>query len=330
MDLGSKKVTVLSCYRPPDMKMDETFYDLDLIFKEIDVQNCLIVGDFNVCLNKKNSFSMKYLDKVFVNNMEQIVHSSSRFTSNCASLIDHVITNMNNTKAFVTYHSLSDHLVILCVFDRVINKTEKNIDKRNVDKIHYSKSLDNIKKFDWMKWISEHELSDIDTAYDSFHNINQEKTVFESKRINKKRTPICPWMDKTLLNKKRQMEIARKKFLRRNNAVNETKYRALKKEYNNSIQKAKYNYYGKELFRSSKDSKKLWSVINTIIAKKSVTEPVRTIKHNDLVLKDDTEIAEVFAEFYKHSALEKTKDIVSNVEFSSFLSGKKNHIFTQK
>ena len=103
-----------------------------------------------------------------------------------------------------------------------------------------------------MKWISEHELSDIDTAYDSFHNIIQEKTVFESKRINKKRTPICPWMDKTLLNKKRQMEIARKKFLRRNNAVNETEYRALKKEYNNSIQKAKYNYYGKELFRSSK------------------------------------------------------------------------------
>ena len=137
-----------------------------------------------------------------------------------------------------------------------------------------------------------------------------------------KRTPISPWMDKALLNKKRQMEIARKKFLRRNNAVNEIKYRALKKEYNNSIQKAKYNYYGKELFRSSKDSKKLWSVINTIIAKKSVTEPVRTIKHNDLVLKDDTEIAEVFAEFYKHSALEKTKDIVSNVEFSSFLSGK--------
>ena len=208
----------------------------------------------------------------------------------------------------------------------------KIIDKRIVDKIHYSNSLDNIKQFDWIKWISENEYSDIDTAYDSFHNIIQSITVFESKRINKKRTPICPWMDQALLNKKRLMEIARRKFLRRTNAINETTYRALKKEYNNSIQKAKYSYYGKELFRSSKDSKRLWSVINTIIAKKSVADPVRTIKHNDLVLKDDTEIAEVFAEFYKHSAMEKTKDIISNMEFFTLLSekDKRNETFQLK
>ena len=172
--------------------MDETFHDLDLIFQRIDIQNCLIVGDFNICLNKKNSFSMRYLDKVFVNNMEQIVNSSSRVTSNCASLIDQIITIMNSAKAFVTYHSLSDHLVILCVFDRVINKKSKIIDKSTVDKIHYSKSVDNIKQFDWMKWISENEYSDIDTAYDSFHNIIQGKTVFESKRINKKELRFVP------------------------------------------------------------------------------------------------------------------------------------------
>ena len=120
--------------------------------------------------------------------------------------------------------------------------------------------------------------------------------------------------------------------MKKNSEKNETNYKTLKRNYNNSIQKAKNEYYGKELFRSSKDSKKMWSIINTIIAKKSVPEPVRSIRYNDLVLKEDAEISEVFAEFYKHAAVDRTNDITSDEDFHSFLSEKdrRNETFQLK
>ena len=123
---------------------------------------------------------------------------------------------MTNAKAHVTYHSLSDHLVVLGVFDKVTDKKEKVIKKQTItNKIHYSNSLEKINKINWMQWISDNKSYDIDTVYNSFHDIIQESTVFESKKINKKKSPVCPWMDQNLLDKKRKMEIARRKFLKK-------------------------------------------------------------------------------------------------------------------
>jgi hypothetical protein len=118
-------------------------------------------------------------------------------------------------------------------------------------------SLDKIKTVDWKNWISQHNVSDIDSTYDSFHKVIQENTVFEQKKINKKRVPICPWMTKFILDKKRKMEISIRKFLKKPTEKNKFNYKKLKKEYNYDIKKAKHDFYGKELFRANKDSKKM-------------------------------------------------------------------------
>ena len=110
-------------------------------------------------------------------------------------------------------------------------------------------------------------------------------------------------MTKEILEKKRKMEISRRKFLKHANELNETNYRKLKKEYSNDIKRAKNSYYGKQLFRAQKDGKKVWSIINELLPKKSTSEPINSITHNDKILDDAFEIAETFCHFYKQTKI---------------------------
>ena len=83
----------------------------------------------------------------------------------------------------------------------------------------------------------------------------------------KRKVALNKWMTKEILEKKRKMEISRRKFLKRANELNETNYRKIKKEYSNDIKRAKNSYYGKQLSRTQKDGKKVWSIINELLPK---------------------------------------------------------------
>ena len=118
------------------------------------------------------------------------------------------------------------------------------------------------------------------------------------------------------------MDINRKKFLKKPNENNEIQYKRSKKEYNNDIKKAKNAYYGDELFRAQKDSKKLWSIINSLIQNRTKSDPIKSIKFDDKILTDNKEIAEVFSNYYKYAAIKKVNEIKSEVNFEHFLNEK--------
>ena len=140
--------------------------------------------------------------------------------------------------------------------------------------------------------------------------------------MNKKWTPIEPWMTTKLLEKRRLMNITRKRFFKKRNEINETKYRLLKKEYNCDIRKAKNDYYGEEFFKAQKNSKKVWQIINKIIHGKSKSQPIEQIRVNDVLINDDKEIAEIFSNYYKFAAIKKVNEIKSDIDFQEFLSTK--------
>ena len=317
---------MISTYRPPNSSLSDTMEDLDKIFDKIGNHSTIISGDLNICLNKKDSIQKKFLGKIFENNFEQIVESPTRYTSTSSSCIDNIITNITEAKAHVTFHSLSDHQVILCLWEKKLNKSilreAKKCNQISVKKVHYVNSMEKIKEINWSNWISEHESADINETYNSFHNIIQQSIVYETKRVNRKKVALNKWMTKEILEKKRKMEISRRKFLKRANELNETNYRKLKKEYSNDIKRAKNSYYGKQLFRAQKDGKKVWSIINELLPKKSTSEQINSITHNDKILDDAFEIAETFCHYYKHAAYNKTKDMKSDVNFETFLSNK--------
>ena len=97
--------------------------------------------------------------------------------------------------------------------------------------------------------------------------------MIQKHKINKYKCPEQKWMTIEILKKKRLMDIARKKFIKRRSVKNENNYKTLKKDYHNDIKTAKNTYYGLELSKAQKNSKKIWQIINTLVLNKSKSEP---------------------------------------------------------
>ena len=150
--LNDKKITIITLYRPPNAKVEESFRDLDKILDKIDDQRVIICGDFNIDLYKDNSIKTRYLDKILSHNLYQLVSAPTRVARSSATLLDHILTSMNAVKVIVTNKSISDHQIIMSMWDYQVGKDcPKNIGmvSPNMNKIHYAKTLDNLHNTDW-------------------------------------------------------------------------------------------------------------------------------------------------------------------------------------
>ena len=70
---------------------------------------------------------------------------------------------MNETRAIVIHNSLSDHQVIICMWDYHCGKkgsTKNENLNENANKIHYAKTLEKIYNTDWNDWIEMHKNND--------------------------------------------------------------------------------------------------------------------------------------------------------------------------
>jgi len=138
---------------------------------QIDGERVIFSGDFNIDVLKCNSTSVKYLDKILSHNLHQIVNCPTRITHKTSSCIDNIITNINKAKSMVCHQQISDHQIVLCLFD----KQELNLINSNKpthkDRINYSKSIDNVRNIDWKEWAQKNESCDIDSTYSSFHTL---------------------------------------------------------------------------------------------------------------------------------------------------------------
>jgi len=85
---------------------------------QIDGERVIFSGDFNIDVLKCNSTSVKYLDKILSHNLHQIVNCPTRITHKTRSCIDNIITNINKAKSMVCHHQISDHQIVLCLFDK--------------------------------------------------------------------------------------------------------------------------------------------------------------------------------------------------------------------
>ena len=96
--------------------------DLDQIFDQLSTERVLICGDVNIDVTKENNIKAKYLEKLLSNDTQQLVQTATRLTADSASAIDHIITNMNVVNVHVNYHTISDHQVLLCLWDEYTEK----------------------------------------------------------------------------------------------------------------------------------------------------------------------------------------------------------------
>ena len=84
--------------------------------------------------------------------------------------------------------------------------------KNKANSLHYKKTIEKINKIDWDDWETANKTSNIDDTYESFNQIIQNCMEYDNKKINRKNTPIMPWMTQKILKDRLVVEKARKKY----------------------------------------------------------------------------------------------------------------------
>ena len=336
LKLKESNVIVMSIYRPPDSDMKQTIKDLDKILNTTGENKTVICGDLNIDTSTTNSQEKMYLNKLREYSMTQHITSYTRLTNKTKSTIDHTISNLKKISCLTTHHTLADHQSIITSWGvKTKTKTEEMPREKDNKRVHYKKSAKEIQKVDWRKWTQMNKKSDINELYDSFHNIIQNCIIHENCK-RKKNEPKMPYITKAILEQGNTAKKARKKFLKKTTESNENEYKVLKREYNKTLKKAKNEYYKNELKKAGKDSKKVWECINKLIGRNSKKEPSSSIMHDNRVVTNNDEIANIFCEYFRSAAVDKITKSQKNQEnkydFNTFLDpkDKQSNTFTLK
>ena len=114
-------------------------------------------------------------------------------------------------------------------------------------------------------------------------------------------------MTKELLLKRLEVAKTRKKFYKNRNKNNENRYKEINKKYRLDLKKAKSDYFAEKLKNARKNPKLTWEVIKEVLNRKSKSEKFSSILYNDKEITEDIEIANIFSQFYKNTAVDKIK-----------------------
>lgn len=261
-----KHLTLINLYRPP--KGDINIF-LTMLTNHTN-RNCnstkktMIVGDFNINLDKSDSTSEKLLNMMATLGYQQSVSECTRTDMKSSTLLDHCYTNFE-TETQVRACDISDH-------DLVIAKTNikkpKNSPPVACFRVMKQDNIDRVKvRLNGLQLnqtgnepqvIIDNMVKQVVECYDA------ECPIIEanSKRV----TPLEPWYSKGLL-------ISRATKLNLLKQARSTKteyawhwYKQYRNLYTRVIKQAKLQHYHKQL--QLNDSKVTWNVINELLGRK--------------------------------------------------------------
>lgn len=117
----SKPFVVMSCYRPPNADAKQFFENLQLIVNRLDSGNTelFILGDLNCnMLPSHNNSPKNELNSLCeLHQLDQLISTPTRITSNTRTLIDIILTNRPHriVSSGVIHLSISDHSLVYAI-----------------------------------------------------------------------------------------------------------------------------------------------------------------------------------------------------------------------
>jgi len=184
---NSQNIIIVNIYKPPDSDIP-TF--IDFISDFIDCLNIrkkhlFITGDFNIDLLSYHSraTTSKFMDQMFTHGLFPSITYPTRITSNSASIIDNIFTNVLSTDHYskIIFHDISDHLPIYynCNLSKKVSLPESsNFSYNRIFSAPNFNLFNNlISNTDWNPLISNHPSLNILSPNDSY-NIFYKKSIY--------------------------------------------------------------------------------------------------------------------------------------------------------
>ena len=295
------EVNVLGIYRPPHLSINSFNDYFDLNLQHFSSKKCLILGDLNIDMLKKNilasitNFNNIFLSHNFINFIDKPTHidSQSGLLTTC---LDHIWSNFSfNNLSFTFNEPFTDHLPCAIIFKENTEYPKVKVQFRNFSKINKDKFLTELPNF-----ISELEMpeDDVNTATSLFinglNNLINKIFSMKVKFISNKRYNM-PWLNSSLIKC-----ITKKHKLYRLFQFGRIPYSAFKSYSNclNIVLKLSEKKYYKKKFTSNKgNSKGTWKYIDKLLGRNKENYPA-AFNINNLETTDDKKIADSFNQYF--------------------------------
>ena len=345
--VSSKKFRIIgNVYRPPNSDIIKFTEIMESILKKISSDKLLskaeeiqIMGDLNINLLNHNSHNAtsNFLNTLLTHSLLPLITLPTRITQTSATLLDHIFSNSDpeSKECGIIYSSLSDHLPVFSLSK--CTQHEENISSkpvliRNTSIENKAKFKENLLLNDWTHVMINEDPS---TAFSEFstilNNIYEESFPFIKYKPNKNKNSINPWFTSALLVSRKQKEKLFKKKILNPTTNNIEAFRKYNSVYRTTIKKAKTSYFYSKFTEYSKDIKKTWSLLNSIISSKKKSHSVPEIFTDDKKsYVGSAEIAEGFNDFFVNVGPRLSSYIPdSNVSFETYLKepSKENFVF---
>ena len=267
---------IINLYRIPNSNI-EVFLDwLNNMLVKLKTSNAdeiILCGDLNINLINFNNHSPtnEFLNSLISHSFLPLITLPSRITQNSANLLDNIFTNKSSDhyQSGLIYSSLSDHLPVFYL--NVIKKKEQpisKIKKRNMSKNNIELFKQKLSSNDWSPIQNDYQP---ESAFKKFSTEIEKKfeTCFPFKNVNqnKKRTPVNNWMTRDLLNLRNTKDKLFRCKMRKRTENAKNKFNEASRIYKAAVRVAKKDYYSIKFDEYSKDMKKTWEMINTLVRK---------------------------------------------------------------
>ena len=280
-----RDVVICNVYRPPGGNLEKAIKYLDDSVRNFDLSKVelFLLGDLNVDYKNKTSPNYKKLS-FFVqsNGLLQLIHNTTRNTSNSSSLLDLILTNSKYIKIAGTLnHFVSDHQPIYVVKKKKRDNRPKveftGRSYRNFDKDLFKEELS---KCDWSDF---YKLADPETAWDlvldRFLPILDKMCPIRKFMIKNYRPE---WITPELIEQIKDRDYFYKKAKQDGSEDSWNIAKHLRNTTNANIRQAKREFILGELDRCGTDSKKFWKVVKSVVPNNKCTN------RTDIHLKDNT------------------------------------------
>ena len=286
-----------------------------------------LLGDFNIDLLKARNHSLTgvYADTLFAHGHLPLITQPTRILGKSSTLIDHITTTFkfDNYKAGIILTYISDHLPVFHIRQTPVKKYKPGIiftRKINLNTISCYKSL--LESVPWNAVLEENRPEHaFNKFFERIDDCGDMAFPEVQVRINRKTSPLNPWMTPgLLLSRKRKEKLAIKK-LKSPSQTNIDNFRIYNSLYNKTKRAAIKLYYESKFKEFSQDIRATWDTVREALGtSKNKSKISNVFRIGNRLVKDNKAIAKGFNEFFSKVGEELASHIRdSTVHFSEFL-----------
>ena len=277
----------------------------------------LITGDFNFDLFsvEQNSSDLLFLTTQLSHGFFPTISRTTRASPPSFTLIDNIYSNdlSRVVHSGVILNDLSDHFPIFLSLKLKVNPATPNMNKymgkatfdyRKINEfnIHLSQNLQNITNQTCPEDMANRIIEVYNEGIRKFSYI---------KHLSRKHSPRMPWISPAILHSITHKNKLFKEKLSNPSLSNITKYNRYRNILTRVIRDAKRKYYLNELNKHADNSKETWNTLQALInSKKEIRDaPSKLIDSNGNSFTEDSDIAEIFNNFFTEIGENLRKDI---------------------